>query len=51
MKHQVSKVSTNVNILYQFSESVVILLLKSSEAKQSLKRVVDNYHQSANLIT
>ena len=41
----------NANILYQFSESVVILLLKSSEAKQSLRRVIDNYRQSANLIT
>ncbi len=51
MKHQVHKVSMNANILYQFSKSFVILLLKSSEVNQSLKRVVDSYHQSTNLIS
>ncbi len=51
MKHQVRRVSMNANILYQFSRSFVILLLKSSEANQSLRRVVDSYRQSTNLIS
>ncbi len=41
----------NANILYQFSKSFVILLLKSFEVNQSLRRVIDSYHQSTNLIS
>ncbi len=51
MKHQVCKVSMNANILYQFFKSFVILLLKSFKVNQLLKRVVDSYHQSTNLIS
>ncbi len=41
----------NANILYQFSKSFVILLLKSSEVNQSLRKIIDSYHQSMNLIS
>ena len=41
----------NANILYQFSRSFIILLLKSSEVNQSLRKVVDSYRQSTNLIS